>query len=61
MSRITIDDDLYERAEAAAAAAGFSSVEELIQTAIERELKRLGELDAERQVTDQLRGLGYIE
>jgi metal-responsive CopG/Arc/MetJ family transcriptional regulator len=61
MAKISIEDKLLERAKAAAERAGFSSVEELITTAIEHELKRLGEDEAERQVTDQLRGLGYIE
>lgn len=61
MSRVHIDDGLYERAREAAAKAGFSSVDELIQTAIENELKRIGEDEAESQVADQLRGLGYLE
>jgi metal-responsive CopG/Arc/MetJ family transcriptional regulator len=61
MTKVSIDSNLYERAKQAAATAGFSSVEELIATAIENELKRLGEADAEKQVADQLRGLGYIE
>ena len=61
MTKVGIDSNLYERAKLAAATAGFSSVEELIATAIENELKRLGETDAEKQVADQLRGLGYIE
>ena len=61
MTKVGIDSNLYERAKQAAANAGFSSVEELIATAIENELKRLGESDAEKQVADQLRGLGYIE
>jgi hypothetical protein len=61
MSRIQIDPALYERARQAAAQAGYSSVDELIATAIENELKRLGEEAAEQQVADQLRGLGYLE
>ncbi|MBM3999615.1 MAG: hypothetical protein FJ297_08785 [Planctomycetes bacterium] len=61
MSKVQIDANLYERAKQAAALAGYSSVDELIATAIENELKRLGEADAERQVAEQLRGLGYIE
>lgn len=61
MTKVGIDSNLYERAKQAAARAGFSSVEELIATAIENELKRLGETDAEKQVGDRLRGLGYIE
>ncbi len=61
MIKVAIDSALYERAKQAAVKAGFSSVEELIATSIENELKRLGEMDAEKQVADQLRGLGYIE
>ncbi len=61
MSKINIDDGLYERAKSAAAAAGFSSLDEFIATAVENEIKRLKVEDAEQQVSDQLRGLGYIE
>lgn len=61
MAKPTIDDALYERAKAAAKKAGYSTVEELIQTAIENEIKRIGEELDEKLVTDQLRGLGYIE
>ena len=61
MIKVAIDDTLYERARQAAAESGYSSIDELIAAAIEAELKRLGEDTAERQVADQLRGLGYIE
>ena len=61
MTKVGIDSNLYERAKQAAAEAGYSSVDELIAAAIESELKRLGEAAAERHVSDQLRGLGYIE
>lgn len=63
MSRISIDDGLYERAQSAAEKAGYSNVEELIKTAIEIEIKRIGEAEEadEKLVADQLRGLGYIE
>jgi len=59
--KLNIDDGLYERAKQAAEKAGYSNVDELIKNAIENELKRIGEEDAETQVADQLRGLGYIE
>ncbi|MBN2292299.1 MAG: hypothetical protein JXM70_07735 [Pirellulales bacterium] len=59
--KIQIDSSLYERATKASATAGYSSVDEFIAHAIERELKRLDAEDAEQQVADQLRGLGYIE
>ena len=52
---------LYERAKRAAAAAGYSSVEEFIADCVEKEIKRLKVEEDEGQVADQLRGLGYIE
>lgn len=61
MPKTNIDDNLYQRAKTAAEKAGYSNVDELIKTAIENELKRIGEDDAEAQVADQLRGLGYLE
>ena len=61
MPKISIDSNLYERAKQAAEQAGYSSVDELAAHAIENELKRLGEAQAENLVADQLRGLGYIE
>ena len=61
MAKVHLEDALLERAALAAAKAGYSSVDELIRTAIENEIKRIGEDDAEKQVADQLRGLGYIE
>jgi hypothetical protein len=61
MSKIKIDPNLYARAERAAAAEGYSSVDEYIAHAIENELKRSQVDAAEQQVADQLRGLGYIE
>ena len=61
MSKINISPELYERIKAAVARAGYSSVDEFVAHAVENELKRLGEEQAEQQVADQLRGLGYIE
>jgi hypothetical protein len=61
MEKFKIESALLERARRAAAAAGYSSVEEFIVHCIENELKK-HEVDAvEGQVADQLRGLGYIE
>jgi hypothetical protein len=61
MSKIKIEADLYERAKRAAQEAGYSSVEEFVAHCIENELKRLKIEQAETQVSDQLRGLGYIQ
>ena len=61
MAKINIDPALYERAKQAAATAGYSSVEEFVAHCVENELKKLKVDEAEAQVADQLRGLGYIE
>jgi hypothetical protein len=61
MAKLQIDSGLYDRARRAAEAAGYSSVEEFIAHCIENEIKKLKVDEAESQVADQLRGLGYIE
>ncbi|MEO8495531.1 MAG: hypothetical protein ABI614_10710 [Planctomycetota bacterium] len=61
MSKIKIEADLYDRAQSAAQTVGYSSVEEFVAHCIENELKRLKIEQAESQVSDQLRGLGYIQ
>lgn len=61
MAKINIDSGLYDRAKQAAASTGYSSVEEFVAHCIENEIKKLKIDEAEGQVADQLRGLGYIE
>ena len=60
--KVTMDSSLYERAVKAAVEAGYSGVDEFIAHVVEAAIKRREVLeDPERQVADQLRGLGYIE
>jgi hypothetical protein len=61
VEKIKIESGLFDRAKRAATSAGYSSVEEFIAHCIENELKKLRVDEAESQVADQLRGLGYIE
>ncbi len=61
MEKIRIESGLLARARRAAAAAGYSSVEEFVAHCIEKELKTIDVDKVEQQVADQLRGLGYIE
>lgn len=61
MAKVRIDEGLFERAQSAATAAGYSSVDEFVAHCVENELRRLNADEAESQVADQLRGLGYIE
>ena len=62
MAKVKIDSHLYDRAKAAAEAAGYPSVQEFITHIIEKELAQLesSEQDDEK-IARQLRGLGYIE
>ena len=55
------DAVLDQLTDSAAEAAAYSSVDELVAHAVENELQRLKVEEAEAQVADQLRGLGYIE
>jgi hypothetical protein len=61
MAKINVDPGLYDRAKQAAAKGGYSSVEEFAAHCMEKEIKKLQIDEAEGQVADQLRGLGYIE
>jgi hypothetical protein len=61
MVKIGIDANLFDRAKRAATAAGYSSVDEFIAHCIEAGLQKHAADEAETQVADQLRGLGYIE
>ena len=59
--KVKIEPALFDRAKRAAEAAGYSSVEEFIADSIEKEIQRLKIEEKEVDVSDQLRGLGYIE
>ncbi len=60
MAKIKIDSGLFDRAKKAAETAGYSSIEEFVTHIIETELAK-HETSDDDKVTDQLRGLGYIE
>jgi hypothetical protein len=59
--KLNLDNGLYDRAKVAAEKTGYSSVDEFVAHAVERELERLKLEQDESVVTDRLRGLGYIE
>jgi len=61
---IRLKPAIYERALESARKAGYSSVEEFTEHAIEKELERLetgSKIDTKAEIEKQLRGLGYIE
>ncbi len=61
MVKIKIEPGLFERAKVAAATAGYSGVEEFIAHCVEKEIVRLKIEENDDQVSERLRGLGYIE
>jgi len=60
-AKIKIDKDLMRRIERCAEQAGYSSPAEFITHVLEREVAKLEKVEADRQVTERLKGLGYIE
>ncbi len=58
--RVKIDRMLLEKATRYAADAGYASVEEFIEHAIEKEMARLEGGDSEAAIRKRLKGLGYI-
>jgi len=62
-AKIKIEKDLYGKLKTCAEAAGYSSVDEFVQHALEKEVERiLGEDEMDMKATEErLKGLGYIE
>jgi len=61
MSKIKIDENLYERVKKVAEKAGYATPEDFVIHVIEKELSVLESADSDADVTELLRGLGYIE
>ena len=61
MAKIKIDSNLYERMKKAAETAGYSSADEFVTHIIEKELAKYEGDQTDKKVSEQLRGLGYIE
>ncbi len=60
MAKIKIDPALFARAEKAAGSAGYSSVQEFVAHAIEKEVEKYEQTDLVQEIADQLHGLGYV-
>ncbi|MBU0718841.1 MAG: hypothetical protein KJ749_11375 [Planctomycetes bacterium] len=61
MAKIKIDSSLFERVKKVAALAGYSSPEEFVEHVIEKELAIIESADSDEDVTERLKGLGYLE
>lgn len=57
---ITIDQDLLDRLDEYAEAAGYETGAEFAAAILQREVDKLEDADASDKIEDRLRGLGYI-
>lgn len=58
--KISLDKALLARVKRSADLAGYSSVEEFVTHALEKQIAQLEEADSEEEIKKKLRGLGYI-
>ena len=59
-SKVKLDPELLKRVKKYSDIAGYSSVEEFIEHALEKELAKLEDAGSEEDLRLRLRGLGYI-
>jgi len=59
-SKIKLDKALLDKIKRYATIAGYSSPEEFISHALEKELAKLEDADSEEEIKKRLQGLGYI-
>ena len=59
-SRIKLDKALVAKVKRYADLAGYSSVEEFVTHALEKEIARLEGAESEQELKKKLKGLGYI-
>ena len=59
-NKIKLDPDLIDRVKQIAEVAGYASHEEFIVHIIEKELANFEDAGSDEDITEKLRGLGYI-
>jgi metal-responsive CopG/Arc/MetJ family transcriptional regulator len=59
-NKIKLDKDLIERVKRVSEVAGYASHEEFIAHIIERELANFEGAETDEDITQKLKGLGYI-
>lgn len=59
-TKVKLETDLVEKIKRYANLAGYSSAEEFITHALEKELSLLEDADSEEEIKKRLKGLGYI-
>ncbi len=58
--KVKINKHLMERIKKYSEIAGYSSVEEFVEHALENELAKLEDADSAEEIKKRLQGLGYI-
>lgn len=59
-NKVKLDKDLIERIKKIAAVAGYASHEEFIVHVLEKEVAQFEGAQSDAQITEKLKGLGYI-
>ncbi len=59
-TKVKLDTGIVEKIRRYAKLAGYSSPEEFITHALEKELAQLEDADSEEEIKKRLQGLGYI-
>ena len=59
-NKIKLDKDLLAKVKKYSEIAGYSSPEEFVTHALEKEIAKLEESDSEEEIKEKLKGLGYI-
>ncbi len=59
-TKVKLESSLVERIRRFAEIAGYSSPEEFITHALEKELAQLEDADSEEEIKKRLQGLGYM-
>ena len=60
MAKIKLDKALYDRVADVAKKGGYSSTDEFIVHVLEKELAQFEDATSDEEITEKLRGLGYI-
>jgi metal-responsive CopG/Arc/MetJ family transcriptional regulator len=59
-NKIKLEKDLLDRIKTISEAAGYASHEEFIVHVLEKELAQFEDAESDSDITEKLRGLGYI-
>ena len=58
--KVKLEKGLYEKIKKYSEIAGYSTIEEFVTHALEKELAKLEDADSEEEIKKRLKGLGYI-